>query len=91
MSLKGEARLTRQAAVPIVGGRWVAVTYAVDIPGAIRTFSAAGWPGITSHPVDRKMRSWFDDHAGEFCRNLIAPTAAVRKRVGWAVNAISGS
>lgn len=76
------ARLSFALAVPEPGETWVLVTSAFHMPRAMRSFQAAGWPGLVAWPVDYRTSRFTDGIGWNLTRNLEVLNTAIREYVG---------
>jgi uncharacterized SAM-binding protein YcdF (DUF218 family) len=79
------ARLSIAIASPASGETWVLVTSAFHMPRAMRSFEAAGWPGLIPWPDDYRTSAFADGIGWDLTRNLKVLNTAIREQVGQIV------
>jgi len=84
------ARLSLALASPAPGETWVLVTSAFHMPRAMRSFEAAGWPGLVPWPVDYRTSSFADGIGWDLTHNLKVLNTAIREQVGQIAYRLSG-
>jgi uncharacterized SAM-binding protein YcdF (DUF218 family) len=84
------ARLSLALADPEPGETWVLITSAFHMPRAMRSFEAAGWPGVVAWPVDYRTSRFTDGIGWDLTRNLSVLTTAIREHVGQLAYRLTG-
>jgi len=84
------ASLSLALANPNADETWVLVTSAFHMPRAMRSFEAAGWPGLVAWPVDYRTAGFTDDIGWDLTRNLQVLNTAIREQVGQLAYRLTG-
>ena len=85
-----DASLSLVLANPNADETWVLVTSAFHLPRAMRSFEAAGWPGLVAWPVDYRTSRFADGIGWDLTRNLQVLNTAIREHVGQLAYRLTG-